>query len=323
MRQGRHILGWTEGEDKWALISSDKRILRQEASIPEFETVKAVLARFGIKSEAELLRQYIEDHPNTPGVELLLAFAILPYEKKEDSEQDEELAHEAVRIYNKALRESPDSFVYGPGFGYLGEIVKYTNPTKPLMEPLLKTMMSNIESLLERKPSAENIWMQWLFWNKVEGKDRPLEPLVGHFVPSPFSGKGILDLPWSVLDAYLAECKKNENWRKASALIKCVWDRHYSRVIEKSERPESEVEKSERRESELYSLQNAGLHLIESYLQEGRQGEADDIFKAVIHSGSKFKEISKIVELAKAKGFERIAAEWQKAHEKQGKATPQ
>jgi hypothetical protein len=322
MSEIQRNLGWTEDEDKWALVSSDRRILHQETSIPEFETVKAVMARYGIKSKAELFRQYIQGHPSALGVELLLASEILPYRDTKEGEQDEALALEALGLYNKALRESPDSFVYGRSFGFLNFIDEYSNPTKPLMEPLLKPMLSNLESLLERKPSAENIWTQWLFWNKVEGKGRPLESLAERVVSSPFSGDGILDLPTSVLDAYLEELKKNGNWHKASALLKSVWDRYYYRATEIS----GGLTLDSLQKAGLHliqdSLQNAGLHLIQAYLQEGRQGEADDIFRAVMEFGSKFRNISKIVELAKVKGLEKLATEWQKANDKQANPPP-
>jgi len=53
--------------------------------------------------------------------------------------------------------------------------------------------------------------------------------------------------------------------------------------------------------------------LIEAYLQDGKYREADEIFKAVLDLGGKFEDLSKIIELAKARGFESIAAKWQTA----------
>jgi hypothetical protein len=120
--------------------------------------------------------------------------------------------------------------------------------------------------------------------------------------PSPFSDDGILGLPYSAIEAYFKECKENGSWNKVSALLKHAWDLNYFRATDKSGRS-----------AKYYAPSlgdSIGIHLMEAYLQEGRPGDADDIFKAVIEAGGKFKDISKIAELAKSKGYERIAAEW-------------
>jgi hypothetical protein len=54
-----------------------------------------------------------------------------------------------------------------------------------------------------------------------------------------------------------------------------------------------------------------GIPLIEAYLQDGRPREADEIFNAVLEIGGTFTDISKIVQLAKEKGQDRLAKEWE------------
>lgn len=48
-----------------------------------------------------------------------------------------------------------------------------------------------------------------------------------------------------------------------------------------------------------------------SYLNNGKPQNASEIFNAVLESGSKFDDISTIVELAKSKGYDRLAREWE------------
>ncbi|MDR0498180.1 MAG: hypothetical protein LBH03_00405, partial [Holophagales bacterium] len=302
-------IGWETNQDRWALISDDRRILHEDTSVPDFDTLKILFARFGIRGGIELYRKYLKDHGSAPGIELNLACDTLPIRYGEEqndsapySDHDEVLALEAVRHFNKVLRENHDSMIY------MRKLHGYFNSAKSAIEPLCKPMLSNLESLLERKPSAENIWEQWLLWNSAEGKDRSLESLVERIKPSPLSGNDIHGFPISVVDAYLRECKKNGKWHKVSALLKSVWDREYSRLIKVSDGI-ALINKDELGDE-------LGIHLIEAYLQEGKQSEANDIFKAVMELDGKFEDISKIVELAKTKGFESLAASWQTAHEK-------
>jgi len=56
-----------------------------------------------------------------------------------------------------------------------------------------------------------------------------------------------------------------------------------------------------------------GAPLMEAYLQDGRPVDADEIFKAVLDLGGKFKDFAKMIELAKTKGNESLATRWQAA----------
>jgi hypothetical protein len=313
-------LDWKEDEDRWALISSDRRILYEESSVPDLDTLRAAFARCGIKGDIELYRQYLQEHGFVPGIELQLAQRILPIRPANEpfpdflqSEDNEEFAIESAKMLSRIIRESPEIMLSMPSrdrsvFGGL-TVIQYDSE-KSAVESLLKPMLTCIESLLERKPSAQFLWEQWIFWNSLEESPRPLESLLDRIKPSPFSGEGILGLPRRVVDFYFNECKKNGRWDKVVALLRAVWDGEYQQWTMLKGYHELKARMGD----------EIGEHLIEAYLQDGRPGDADDIFKAAIDYGAKFKNISKIVALAKAKGLERMANEWQAANDKQAPA---
>jgi hypothetical protein len=304
----KNTIEWKRDEPKWVLLSDDIRILHQDSSIPTFDEFKAILDRFEIKSTTELYRKYLQDNGYSPGIALSLACDIISYIKYDkqnadpyDNSRNEALALEASRYLNKVLQDSPDALVYMPRtYGSQKSI-------SALMKPLAKPLLSNIESLIEKKPSAQNLWYEWLFWSKIEGQGRSLESIIERAKPSPLSDDGLLGLPGNIINAYLEECKQNGNWHKVAALIKTAWDREYNRL-------KDDAPKSWRAKANLtkYNLgDELGVQLMEAYLQDGRPGDADDIFTAVLDLGGKFKNFSKIIELAKAKGNESLAAKWQ------------
>jgi len=302
----QNTLGWQRDELRWALISDDFRVLHQESFMPSLDEFQAILKRFEIKSTAELYRKYIEDNGSSPGIEYSLACEIIPaikYDKQSadpsDNDLNEALAIEATKHLNKALRDNPDILVYLPSVDGDQQSIS------ALMKPLAKPLLSNIESLIEKKPSAKNLWSEWLFWSRVEGQGRSLESLIERIKPSPLSDDGILGLPRNVINAYLEECKKNGSWHKAAALLKTAWDREYNRL---KDNPDGWTNlKNDNLGDAL------GVPLMEAYLQDGKPVDADEIFKAVLDLGGKFKDFSKIIELAKAKGNESLAARWQAA----------
>ena len=309
-------LDWKADEVRWALVSADRRILFQDTSEPDADAFSAILKRFGIKSDVELYRQYIEDHGSAPGIELLLASTILLHLRDSaqnanspDNARIEALAQEAAGYLSNVMRDNPSALMHSrSGAGPYKTI-------RTFMNSLPKPMLSIIESLLERKPSASILWSQWMYWNEAGELGRSLESLVERVKPSPLLDGGILGLPFSK-DSYFKECKKNGSWPKVVALLKPAWDREYLRIIEPVDSRDAEA----RAYISKDTLGDAiGIHLIEAYLQDGRPGEADEIFRAVLECGGKFKEISKIIELAKAKGQDRLAAQWEAAAAKAGK----
>ena len=316
-------LDWKEGENKWALISGDRRILFEGSTIPDSEEFQSILTRLGIKGDIELYRQYIEDHGSTPGIEISLAFRIIKYLRYDeenanspDNVRNEALAFEATKYLNRVMRDNPDVLINLPrAADFQSDLLGDSDLTKSikfLMNSTPRPLLSNIESLLERKPSAENLWEQWMLWNGAGEVGRSLESLAESVKPSPLSGSGILGLPNSVIDAYLKECRKNGSWSKAAALLKTAWDREYSRVAMPGD-PKTLIMTNDTLGDSI------GIYLIEAYLNDGKPGEADEIFRSVVEFGGRFKNISQILALAKAKGHDRVAAQWEAAVAKAGK----
>ena len=59
---------------------------------------------------------------------------------------------------------------------------------------------------------------------------------------------------------------------------------------------------------------SGSVGLIHEFLRfhDNKPGEADAVFNTVLDSGSKFTDISKTLELAKTKGYESLAREWER-----------
>jgi len=318
-----NTIGWQKDENRWALISEDNSILYQDSSIPSLDEFQAILNRFDIieSSIDELYRKYIKDNGTSPGIELSLGFHNIigimyagENADTSDSSRNEALAIEARGYLNRVMMDNPDILVYLPEVIYTPILPESPdqNSAIALITPLARPLLSKIESLIEKKPSAENLWGQWLFWNQVEGQERSLESMVERINLSPLSDNGILGLRGEVIKPYLEDCKKNGSWHKVAALLKTAWDREYPRLQDHTERLKDDPEIWTRLSK--YELADVlGLPLIEAYLQDGKPVEADEIFKAVMDLGGSFKDLSKIIELAKAKGNENLATRWQTA----------
>ncbi|MDR0499275.1 MAG: hypothetical protein LBH03_06050 [Holophagales bacterium] len=302
--QNMETLGWNKYDDeRWALIAEDGKILAQDTAIPDPETLQALLIGHNVRSEADLYRKYISDHGSTPGVELTLAFDVLSQAvsrtaTQSDDKQGEIAYSESARYLSKVLREHPEVMVNLPN------ISTSLTTQNESMKLLAKPMLANIESLLEKKPSSDALWGQWMVWKNIKSDDRSLEPVVERVKLSPLSQTGMVP-PLFVISAYYEECKKNGNWAKVIMLLKTAWDREFERVCDPIEgnMPISVTKAN--------IGNNLGIPLIEAYLHDGKPLEADEIFNAVLDCGGTFTTVSKIVELAKEKGFERYSREWE------------
>jgi hypothetical protein len=114
-------LDWKEGENKWALISGDRRILFEASTIPDSEEFQSILSRLGIKGDIELYRKHIEEHGSTPGIELSLAFRIIKYLRYDEENanslnniRNEALAFEATKYLNRVMRDNSDVLINLP-----------------------------------------------------------------------------------------------------------------------------------------------------------------------------------------------------------------
>jgi hypothetical protein len=169
---------------------------------------------------------------------------------------------------------------------------------------LAKPMLANLESLLEKKPSSNVLWRQWIFWKDIEGEDRPMAPVAECIKLSPLSTVETVPPP-SIMQIYFEDCKKNGNWDKVIDLLRAIWDREFTWLSA----PEDEMTFSRLTEATIGDM--LGIHLIEAYLNDNKPSAANEIFNAVLGCGGTFSDISKMAELARAKGQERLAREWE------------
>jgi len=302
------------------LVSEDGRVLAHDTAVTSLDAMQSILSRFNIRSETEIWRKYMIENSNPPGLELMIAMNIVnsnilmlnsqaqPIASSgPDGISDETLWEEATRLIGRALSDNPDILVNIPttaSFGRLVDSAKSILAKSLLLKTLSWRMLANIEALLERKPASENLWYQWIFWNAVEDSELPMDSIVDRAKPSPLSQAGTVPPVW-VIDAYYEDCKKIGNWPKAINLLKAAWDREFARVT-------SPGDSSSVRFVNKGSIgDRIGIPLIEAYLQDNKPGLADEIFNAVLDCGGEFTNISKIAELAKEKGQDRLLREWE------------
>jgi hypothetical protein len=303
--QNLDVFGWNSGDDgRWALAGEDGRVLMQGTAVPDFEAMQAILKRYNILSRIEMYQKYIEGHGDALGLEPQIAFEILNQRAAGNTaplndDKDGAVLREAAGRFYKVLREHPDVLI-----DLSMHIVGYRfSINSELMKSLSKPMLANIELSLERKPSSEELWNQWMLWAKIEGADRLIGSIVERVELSPLSQAGTVP-PVSVISAYYEECRKNGNWSKVIGLLKPVWDREYQKASDPGSARMKVIPKE--------NLGNVlGIPLIEAYLHDNRFREADEVFNAVLELGGSFTDISKIVQLAKEKGQDRLAREWE------------
>jgi len=320
--QGLSNLGWNKEDGaRWALFAKDGRILTQDSDIPDLEAMRKILNRFDIKTNLELYREYIAEHGTVPGIELRLVFEfflknVIENITPKDDFNDEDIWGESSRILNRVIRENPDVLInlqdislFNAHFTFSG-----TSIQSELLKSISGPILTNIESFLERKPSSAALWAQWIFWKKIEGNERSLELLVDRVKLSPLSQAGTVPPPF-VINDYCEECKKSGNWNKVIGLLKNTWERELLKIDQDaSSHIPSPITKDNLGD-------RLGILLIEAYLNDNKAKEADDIFNALLNFGGKITNITKIVELAKEKGYERLAKEWEnKANRLQAKS---
>jgi pentatricopeptide repeat protein len=290
------------GSGWWALISADGQVLTQDSAIPSLEDMQAIFDRFNIKSRLELYKKYIADYGSSPGIELDIAFEIFANltrnAESSGGGQDENILAESAWYLNKVLREHPNAMVYLPEI-YFNAPASWLQIE--LLKSLSKPMLANIELLLFNKPSSEPLWLQWILWKNIEASDRSLETMVDSVKLSPLAKTGTVP-PIAVIDMYYEECKKNGSWAKVIGLLKTAWDREFTRL--------NNPDLGWRVTSISNIGDRLGFPLIEAYLQDNKPGEANEIFNAVLGIGGKFTDISKILDLTKEKGYDRLAREW-------------
>ncbi|MCL1894032.1 MAG: hypothetical protein FWG02_07345 [Holophagaceae bacterium] len=288
-------LGWKKDDgEKWALLDGTGVMLAQGTDLPDRDDIQAIIKRTNMKSSREILQNYISENGSSLGVELHLIRA----PRVIGSDEEREIV---TRLFNKMLSEHPELMIVLPEIPFI--FISETIDPNPAIKPLAQGMLAVIEPLLGRKPSDIGLWYQWIFWRDIEGDGRLLETLMEKIKYSPLTDDS--GIPPSIMDKYLAECKANGDWGKAISLLEPVWEREHARISE----PVDVAIVVKLPKSMLGDT--IGINLIEAYLQANKPLDADKIFNAVIGFGSSFKNISKITELAKEKGYDRLAQEWE------------
>lgn len=314
-RRDIDTLGWkADDPERWALFSINGKLLAHDTAVPDVDTMMAILKRNGIESAVDYFRTYLAEHGNIPGIECQLAYMILARtvsapgsSSNPDLSQVEAHCDEAA-IYLRRLLNSPETMINLPTVtSNPNEAVRQSQALKSLSGRYLTI----IESLLERKPSQEYLWDQWLFWRSIEGAERSLETMAERIKHSPLHTRVGDIFPRSAMNSYYEECRKNGSWSKVIGLLKTVWDREIADRIEAKKKTD---ENGRLPQGVLAFVGNTaanfgnavGIPLIEAYLHDNRPGEAEEIFNAWLEYG-KFDDVSKIVELAREKGYERLA----------------
>ena len=314
-----------EDGERWALIGGDASVLEQGVGMPEAEKLQDIVNRYNIKDTSDYYRDYMSEYGTQPGLELGLAFEIINRKLDElsdnkqsapgNSNLDDALWTEAGNYLKKILAYHAGILVNMPSVSSDDDVSLQNLPIKPLSKPLLTT----IESLLKRKPSSSLLWNQWLFWREAEGVHRSLESLIEEIKPSPLSAPGTVP-PVDVFDVYYKECKENERWSKVIELLRSVWDREFDRITSHQKKSDSDLSGNGQDKTVDFSAlfarmysdrlgDEVGIPLMEAYLRDNKPGEAREIFNAWLNRGGKFKDVTKIIELAREKGYESLARE--------------
>jgi hypothetical protein len=272
--------------------------------------MEAILKKYDVKISIDKLRDYVNRHDDQPGVEFAFAQSIIfDNNMKIIKKRDLDRVHWDVvaKYMKKILAVHPTVMLYERGMSIIGSASNNESIQEEqdeLLKPLSKPLLNIIEPMIEKQPSSLGLWQQWLFWRGIAGEERPIEGLISSIKLSPLSATAGTILPSSVMESYYQECIKNNDWPKLIKLLEPVWERESFRIDAQLKEDPGKALKYPRLGDGL------AIPLMEAYLHESKSGDANDIFNYWLNSGGKFTDISKIVELAKEMGNERLAREW-------------
>ncbi|MDR2561931.1 MAG: hypothetical protein LBC63_09210 [Holophagales bacterium] len=324
-------LGWKIADgDRWGLIGEDGLLLAQGKEVPDVETLQSLWGRTKKANPEETLRKYAAEYP---GVAMdyssyAIRQVLMAFRNRSRSSQnapaqpstieDEQYLGDATKLLKGVVSDNSSILAnLPPSFRESSMTIALASswiatmddpPIKALSGPFLAA----IEPLLEKKPSSDTLWGQWFFWRALEGRERPLELLIAKLRYSPLSAND-MGLPPFALDMYWDDCKRNGNWAKVVELLEGPWERELARAIEIKDGlvDENQLRNDPRYRQSGSTGDRIGLPLIEAYLNNGKPNEANSVFNAWLDTGQTFRDISAIASLARTKGQEKLAQEWE------------
>ena len=332
-------LGWKkEDGDRWAIIGSDLRVIEQGEGMPDATALESILYRNNLRDEIGSRRAYMSEYGAQPGLELDLALIMIGQtdrnldaaEKNQtgspmSAEGGDDPFAEAARTMSRLVNDRHDLMMNLTSFYYSSsnQITKSQS-----MYAIAGRLLPHLETLLARKPSSGVLWNQWLFWRGIQGANRSIDLLIEEIKSSPVSQPGTVP-PASVFNTYYDECRREGKWDKVIKLLRTVWDREFTRVVDlQKENPNFKVSETPADRYTFSSIEDltahfiqsnsaalgdrVGIPLIEANLNDNKPGDASEIFDAWFNCGGKFTNFAKTIELAKEKGQERLAREWER-----------
>lgn len=312
------------GGNRWGLLDGERRLLEQGEDVPEPEALRAILRHHHIISPQEMLRVYVSEHGDLPVLNYLFALRLiiqnahilanadkgnvpvggaLPLADNVDSEA----FGIAGRVLRRVLTDYPEPLVNIPLVNMprvddigIYSILKRSTILKALSGPCL----SKIESFLRIKPSSNGLWQQWFFWKAVEENGRMLSPLLNQIKLSPMTQPGTVP-SGNLMLPYYRECREDGNWPEVTLLLKTVWDRELFKFRQDMEENPGQMSFRSK------IAEPVGLLLMEAYLQNDSPYEANEVFGNWLSSGGKFTKLDTVLELAREKGQDGLARQWE------------
>jgi hypothetical protein len=307
----KNTLGWRGDGFRWAMIDENGLVMEQGTEMPTVEQLRQVLEDndIKIKSIGELAKEFLKENPNH--IEALMAYganSVMENLKQKNTEkipgagQDEAIWGKPAAAWAKIFDHEHAIFA---AFVFYHKEIKLSSPA---MKSVSKRYLPKIEAALRQSPGSRNLWELWLFWRRAGDDERDFESLLYSVEPSPAALKSDFP-PAFVLESYYGECRKNERWPQIAKLLRGLWDRGVSEQLIENKANESKNQKHRLRRADMGD--KVALPLIDALLHTGRGQEADEVFNAWLDCGGRFTDISKILELAKACGQERLAGSWE------------
>jgi hypothetical protein len=167
--------GWAEGEIHWGLFDANAKMFASGQGFPSEEILYRALEASLIPSPVEILRSFVNKHPNHYSAKMdLLSFQKWLSENKTkeklgkdadknlklSEEDDQAIWGEYALLFQKVLNYSleqgrPEMVIYGP---CRSDYFIYS----PKMMRLIRSILPKIEAALKRQPTDFSLWQWWL-----------------------------------------------------------------------------------------------------------------------------------------------------------------